>query len=290
MTSYSKKEIEMFKSIQAKAKLEAKELTNHFFDKKIRVLGVSGSARSASDMSKENSTSEWLLEKCLKEIKKLGAETKMISLRDFDIKPCKACYSSTNAHCHYKCSCYPEGEFGDDMTNKLYDDVSWADIIVFASPVNNYKISSMMSLFLDRLISMDGSLYPADAKNPKNLELNKKHTDFIEENATNTVGSGYLRRFAGKVGGMIVSGHEEGASLAISQLYMTLSHYGFMFPPFSNMYAVASVCQTTKNDKQTLLTPCYESEAKILAKNLYSLSKALKQSKEYSWIYDGRTN
>jgi len=290
MVSFTKKELEMFQNVQAKAKLEAKMLKKHFFDKKIRVLGVSGSARSLTDMSKENSTSEWLLEKCLNEIKHLGAETKMISLRDFDIKPCKACYSTTNAHCHYKCSCYPEGEFGDEMTNKLYDDLSWADIIVFATPVNNFKISSMMSLFMDRMISMDGSLYPADPKNPKDLNLNKMHTDFIEQNASNKISSGYLRRFAGKVGGFIVSGHEEGASLAISQMYMTLSHYGFIFPPFSNMYAMSTVTKTTKNDKSIQETDFYSDEAKLLAKNLFELSKALKKSKNYSWAYDGRIN
>ncbi|MFA5931686.1 MAG: flavodoxin family protein [archaeon] len=290
MSNFTKKEIELFKNVQAKTKIEVKELSKHFFENKIRILGVSGSARSINDMSKENSTSEWLLEKCLNEAKKLGAETKLISLRDFEIKPCKACYSSTNAHCHYKCSCYPEGEFGDDMTNKLYDMVSWADVIVFATPVNNFKISSMMSLFLDRLISMDGSLSPADSKNPKNLELNKKHTDFIESTASNKTGSGYLRRFAGKIGGMIVSGHEEGASLVISQMYMTLSHYGFIFPPFSNMYAMSSVTQTTKNDKKIQETEFYANEAKLLAKNLFELSKALKKSKDYSWIYDGKSN
>jgi len=290
MVNFSKKEIELFTKVQTRAKLEAKELEKHFFDKKIRVLGVSGSARSINDMSQENSTSEWLLEKCLTEIKKLGAETKLIALRDFNIKPCKACYSTTNAHCHFKCSCYPEGETGDDMTNKLYDEVSWSDIIIFASPVNNYKISSMMSLFLDRLISMDGSLYPADKENPKDLELNKKHTEFIEQTATNKSGSGYLRRFAGKIGGMIISGHEEGASLAISQLYMTLSHYGFLFPPFSNMYAMSTVTQATKKDKNLQQSKYYVDEAKLLAKNLFEISKALKKSKDYSWTYDGRTN
>ena len=78
MSKFTKKELELFEIVQAKAKLEAKELNKHFFENKIRILGVSGSARSINDMSKENSTSEWLLEKCLNEAKKLGAETKLI--------------------------------------------------------------------------------------------------------------------------------------------------------------------------------------------------------------------
>jgi len=141
----------------------------------------------------------------MNECKKLGAKTEIIYLRKYEIKPCKACYSTTNTQCHYPCSCYPKGtKEGDDMSNILYDKVLNADAIIFATPVNNFKVSSYMSLFVDRLISLDGSLSPLNPSAPKDVELNKKHTKFIELTANNQVnGSGFFRRFSGKVGGII---------------------------------------------------------------------------------------
>lgn len=288
--SYSKKEETLFKEVTKISQKEVLELKKNFFENKVRVLGISSSARSVNDMSMEKSNSEWLLEKCLTEAKKKGAKTKIISLRDYEIKPCKACYSTTNTHCHYPCSCYPKGEMGDDMTNKLYEECAWADVIIFATPINNFKISSLLSLFLDRLISMDGSLSPADKLNTKNLELNKKHSEYIFKNASNKIGSGYVRRFAGKIAGVIVTGHEEGASLVISQLFMTLNHYGFIFPQFSSIYALASVKNTTDKDKSIILTKDYEEEVKLLAQNLVEFSRTLKESKRYPIFYNGKTN
>ena len=71
---------------------------------------------------------------------------------------------------------------------------------------------------------------------------------------------------------------------------MTLNHYGFVFPPYSNMYAVASVCNSTHHDKKILINDCYKQEAKMLAKNLVTLAKLLKSSKDYSWDYSGKAD
>ncbi len=289
MNLSDKKLIELFKKRKAEAEKEAAAIKKRFFEKKIRVLGVSASMRSVNDYAAESSNSEWLLDKCLDEAKKSGAETKKIALRDYTIEPCKACYSTTNTQCHYKCTCYA-GKEADDMTKKIYDIVMWADVIVFATPVNNFKISSLMALFIDRLISMDGSLAPADENNIKDKETNVKHTQFIEETAGEKFGSGFLKRFTGKIAGIITTGHEEGASMAISQLYMTLTHYGMLFPPFSNMYAINTVCEGTYKDKNKVRVACYEDEARLLAKNLMTAAKICKRKGDYWWVYDGRAD
>lgn len=280
----------LFRQRQQEALKEAKELKKHFFEKKIRVLGVSGSMRQENDCPAEDSTTEWLLLKALDEAKKLGAETNLLKLRDYNIQPCKGCYSTTNTQCHYKCTCYPEGQYGDDMTNKLYDIVSWADIIIWATPIHNFKISSLMSLFLDRLISMDGSLSPADPNNVKNKEINIKHTKWIEKNAGKEFGSGFLRRFTGKIAGIIVSGHEVGASLTISSLFMTLNQFGMLFPPFSSIYAINTIREGLYKDKEKLRNKYYEEEARMLARNLITAAKVLKSRNNYWWVYDGKSN
>ncbi|MEK7377254.1 MAG: flavodoxin family protein, partial [Candidatus Margulisiibacteriota bacterium] len=231
------KTLARFKEIRNLTIKEAKELSV----KKgsvLRAVGVSGSSRDQFDTAAEDSNSEFLLKQALDELSGLGVKTELISLRKYRIEPCKACYSTTNTQCHFYCSCYPKGTpAGDDMSNILYDKILEADIVLFATPVNNFKISSRMALFLDRCISLDGSLVPADSQNAKDKELNKKHTKFVELMADQNIpGSGFLRRFMGKVGGIIVTGHEEGATMAIATLYMTANHYGMAFPAWSNMY------------------------------------------------------
>lgn len=201
--SIDEKTLKRFREIQKHAIAEAKSMNEMKKRGKIKVLGISGSARDSEDSAQENSNSEALLIKCLEYCKKLGAETELIQLRKFKIEHCKACYSTTNTQCHFYCSCYPKGtSAGDDMTNILYDKVIGADAIIFATPVNNFNISTLMKAFIDRCISLDGSLEPANPKSPKDKELNIKQMKFIELTADNDVpGSGLLRRFFGKSGG-----------------------------------------------------------------------------------------
>ena len=257
----------------------------------LQVLGISGSARSEFDTPAENSNSEFLLNEALKKAEILGAKTELVALRDYDIRPCKCCYSTTNAQCHFYCSCYPKGTpAGDDMSNIMYDKILGADIIIFATPVNNFKIASHMSLFLDRCISLDGSLTPADPVTPKNKELNIKHTKFIELMADPEIpGSGFLRRFVGKTAGVITTGHEEGASMVISQLFMTVNHFGMAFPPFSNMYAMATILRGTYVDKQYSTTGAFIEEAKDLARDLVAMARLLRKENPV-WRHDYSSN
>jgi multimeric flavodoxin WrbA len=283
--------LQRFKEIQTITIREAAEI-NTRKNSKIKAIGISSSARDEFDMAGENSNSEFLLKACLQKLTDLGAETELLPLRKFSIKPCKACYSTTNTQCHFYCSCYPKGTaLGDDMSNILYDKILAADIIVFATPVNNFKISSLLSLFIDRCISLDGSLQPANPEATKDAELNKKHTKFIElMSDQNVPGSGFLRRFINKVGGIIVSGHEEGASMAISSLFMTLSHFGMIFPPWSNMYAMSSIAYPTSADKSIVTNSLYVEETHIIAQNVMTAAKLLQQFNKFDWQYDYSSN
>lgn len=260
--------------------------------RKIKVLGISGSARDKHDMAQEESNSEELLKVCLEQCKKLGGETELIKLRNFRIEHCRACYSTTNTQCHFYCSCYPKGTpRADDMSNILYDKVLNADCLIFATPVNNFNVTTPMKAFIDRCISLDGSLKPANPKAPKDKELNIKHMKFIELTADNDVpGSGMLRRFIGKVAGALVTGHEEGASMVISNLFMTFNHFGMLFPPFSNMYAMSSVCNSTFADKKIVLGECYEGSSRLIAENVMRAARLVKNTKRTGWRYDYDAN
>lgn len=281
------KTLNRFKEIQKDTMKEAKKLA-FSSNKKIKVLGISGSARQESDMAQESSSSEQLLKICLEECKKYGADIELIPLRKFKIEHCKACYSTVNTQCHFYCSCYPKGTpEGDDMSNLIYDKILEADAIIFATPVNNFSMSTLMKGFIDRCISLDGSLQPANPNLPKDKELNKKHMKFIELTSDNKVpGSGLLKRFTGKVGGIIVTGHEEGASMVISSLFMTLNNYGMAFPPFSHTYAMSSVCNSTYEDKPIVTNECNQSWVKCLAENVMNLTKILKKEDKNKWKYE----
>jgi len=282
--------LEMFKRVRENALKDARTMDARK-NVKIRVLGISGSARDVVETSQEDSNSEELLKRCLEYCREFGAETELIPLRKHDIRHCKACYSTTNTQCHFYCTCYPRGPEGDDMTNILYDKILGADAIIFATPVNNFKISALMANFIDRCISLDGSLEPANAQRPKDKELNKKHMKFIELTADNDVlGSGMLRRFLGKVAGIIITGHEAGATLAMSTLFLTLNQFGMLFPPFSCMYAMSSVCYSTYEDKKIVLSDCYIEETRMLAKNVMAAVKIAGDSKPSDWGYDYRAD
>lgn len=258
----------------------------------VRAIGISSSSRDVIDTAQEESDSEFLLKTALDQLRRLGAKTELIPLRKYNIQYCKACYSTTNAQCHFYCSCYPRGTpAGDDMTNILYDKILESDIMIFATPVNNFKMSSKMALFLDRCISLDGSLAPADSKNPKNKALNIKHSKFIEIMADPKIpGSGYLRRFFGKVAGIIVTGHEEGAAMVISSLFMTLNHFGMLFPAWGNMYAMGDVMHSTHGDRSIIRSKAYQEEARMIASNTFKLAKAIRSLKNTDWEHDYSTN
>jgi len=285
------KTLARFKEIRKNTILEAAGMGRKK-NKKVKVLGISGSARAVDDMARQESNSEALLKISLRQCSRLGAQTELIKLRDFRIEHCRACYSTTNTQCHFPCSCYPrDTPRGDDMSNILYDKILEADALIFASPVNNFNISTPLKAFLDRCISLDGSLAPADPRDPKNKTLNIKHMKFVELTADNDVpGSGMLRRFPGKVAGVIVTGHEEGASMVVSNLFMTFTHFGMLFPPFSNMYAMASVCRSTFEDKKLVISECYEGTARLLAKNVTTAAKIIRSAKRTDWKYDYDSN
>jgi multimeric flavodoxin WrbA len=177
------------------------------------------------------------------------------------------------------------------MSNVLYDKILQADIIIFGTPVNNFKLSSLLTLFLDRCISLDGSLPPANPEATKDKVLNCKHTKFIElMSDQNIPGSGFFRRFIGKVGGVIVTGHEEGASMVISQLFMTLNHFGMIFPPWSNMYAMSSITNPTYRDKNIVTSPIYIEEVYEVAHNVMSTAQLLRNFDKLNWQYDYSSN
>ena len=120
------------------------------------------------------------------------------------IYPCKACFSTAAALCHWPCSCYPNHSLGQtqDWMNDIYPMWVMAHGIMIVTPVNWYQVSSPLKLMMDRLVCADGGNPDPTRTQGKNAELAKE----IELD-----GWDYPRHLAGRLFAVVVHGDVEGA-------------------------------------------------------------------------------
>ena len=120
------------------------------------------------------------------------------------IHPCKACFSTAPALCHWPCSCYPNYSLGQtqDWMNDIYPMWVAAHGIMIVTPVNWYQVTSPLKLMMDRLVCADGGnpdptlTHGKDARKAKEIELE---------------GWDYPRHLAGRLFAVVVHGDVEGA-------------------------------------------------------------------------------
>jgi multimeric flavodoxin WrbA len=120
------------------------------------------------------------------------------------IHPCKACFSTAAALCHWPCSCYPNYSLGQtqDWMNDIYPMWVAAHGIMIVTPVNWYQVSSPLKLMMDRLVCADGG-------NPDPTRTHGK--DATEAKALELAGWDYPRHLAGRLFAVVVHGDVEGA-------------------------------------------------------------------------------
>jgi multimeric flavodoxin WrbA len=102
----------------------------------MKLLAFLGSPRS-------NGNTDTLTHRVLDGARVAGLETKLIELRSLDIQPCIGCDRcwKTDKPCI----------FSDDMIG-LYDEISSADALLFATPVYWYGPTTLMKTFMDRFV------------------------------------------------------------------------------------------------------------------------------------------
>ena len=98
-----------------------------------KILGIMGSPR-------RHSNTEMLLDKVLEGAKEMGAEVEKVLVSALKISPCLELYE-----------CRKEGKcpIKDDM-RRLYEKLTEADYVVFASPIFFYGITSQAKAIVDR--------------------------------------------------------------------------------------------------------------------------------------------
>lgn len=179
-------------------------------NKRRRILIINGSSRSEHTCPGEMSKSYRFAE-IAREIFQAGeAEVEILDLSRLaseygrNIHPCKACFSTAAALCHWPCSCYPNHSLGQtqDWMNDIYPMWVAAHGVMIITPVNWYQVTSPLKLLMDRLVCADGgnpdpsSTHGKEAKEAKELELK---------------GWDYPRHLAGRLFSVIVHGDTEGA-------------------------------------------------------------------------------
>jgi multimeric flavodoxin WrbA len=176
-----------------------------------RILLISGSARSEHTCPGEMSKSYRLVQIARQVIAGAGSvEVEVLELDRLSseygrhIHPCKACFSTSPALCHWPCSCYPNYSLGQtqDWMNEIYRMWVAAHGVMIVSPVNWYQVSSPIKLMMDRLVCADGGNPDPTLTRGKDAALAKK----IEME-----GWHYPRHLAGRVFSVVVHGDVEGA-------------------------------------------------------------------------------
>jgi multimeric flavodoxin WrbA len=176
-----------------------------------RLLLIAGSARSEHTCPGEMSKSHRLIEIARDavaaapsvEIEVLALD-RLTSEYGRHIHPCKACFSTSPALCHWPCSCYPNYSLGQtqDWMNEIYPMWVAAHGIMIVTPVNWYQVSSPIKLMMDRLVCADGG-------NPDPTRTHGK--DARRAKAIELAGWKYPRHLAGRLFSVIVHGDAAGA-------------------------------------------------------------------------------
>lgn len=196
--------------IAARAAVEAAQRRHDDPDAPCRVLLINGSSRSEHTCPGEMSKSFRLIEIAREALESRKIEVAVLDLSRLasefgrEIHPCKACFSTAPALCHWPCSCYPNYSLGQvhDWMNEIYPMWVEAHGVMIVTPVNWYQVSSPVKLMMDRLVCADGG-------NPDPTLTHGKHAD--EAKALELKGWPYPKHLEGRVFSVVVHGDVEGA-------------------------------------------------------------------------------
>ena len=196
--------------IAAKAAVDAAQARHEDADGPCRVLLINGSSRSEHTCPGEMSKS-WRLAQIARQA--LEGQDIVVEILDLsrlasefgrEIHPCKACFSTGPALCHWPCSCYPNYSLGQvhDWMNDIYPLWVEAHGIMIITPVNWYQVTSPVKLMMDRLVCADGG-------NPDPTLTHGKHAN--EAKAIEMRGWDDPKHLDGRVFSVVVHGDVEGA-------------------------------------------------------------------------------
>lgn len=137
----------------------------------------------------------------------------------------------------------------DDEWPGIADEIKKADVIIFATPIWWGNRSSLMQRVIERMDSMDGGDSPVQKKDLLN-----------------------------KVGGIVITGSEDGAQAIMASLMEFLSFLNFTMPPQCCTYWVGEVGMDPKTDSdRRRVNPAVGKMADLTAASLFQMAHLLKE-------------
>ena len=199
--------------LSARQAIEEAERRHKEVDGPIRLLLINSAPRSEHTCPGELSKSYRLVEVAKEALCRQSGTAVEVEVLDLSrlaseygrkIHPCKACFSTAAALCHWPCSCYPNYSLGQvhDWMNEIYPLWVQAHGVMIVTPVHWYQATSPLKLMMDRLVCADGG-------NPDPTSTHGKHAKDAKQMEMR--GWDYPRHLAGRVFSVVVHGDAEGA-------------------------------------------------------------------------------
>jgi len=175
-----------------------------------------------------------LIEEVLKE---RGVSYRRYNLNEYEIRHCWCCYSMRDNACRYPCR-----DQLDDMP-AFHEMVIAARAVIVASPINWNNMAARLKDFLDRLNCI------------QNLYLLQK--------------PGLTE---GKIVGITVSGHEDGATKTAMDIFLYFQQMGYILAPFAVSYRTHGAQFNTITDTEWLKNdPLVTQKVKGMARNVVEM-------------------
>lgn len=196
--------------LQARARIDAAEKRQKDASSPTRILIVNGSTRSEHSCPGEISKTRRLAQAAQKTIESLpGHEVDFLDISTPAdepwkvIHPCKACVSTSQALCHWPCSCYPNHALGqtNDWMDEIYPRWTAAHGVFILCPVHWYQAPASLKLMIDRLVCADGGNPDPTTTKGKNPALAK---------ALELKGWDYPKHLAGRAFAVVAHGDAAG--------------------------------------------------------------------------------
>ncbi len=160
----------------------------------LKVLGILGSPHPFGGSGQ-------LLRCALEAAQREGAETKLLSVYEGEIKSCQGCIQDEEPNCRFPC-------IFEDYGRELLIEINQADVLLIGTPVYWYAPSGLLKNLIDRMTCLE-----------------------------NMVAYGEPSYMEGKVVGVITVGADAGLTLAGGYLLTVLNAMGAIIPPWAHAYS-----------------------------------------------------
>ncbi|HKY62613.1 MAG TPA: NAD(P)H-dependent oxidoreductase, partial [bacterium] len=167
----------------------------------IRVAGISTTMMTLSHP--RYSTSEDLLQTALDHARdELGAETKLLRVREMKVRPCEGYYSKAAEACIWPCT-ITRGDRDDEMREIYEAMIHWADVFLVATPIRWGAASGLYYKMVERMNCIQNQI---------------------------TINNRVL--IQNKVASFIITGGQDNVQMVAGQMLGFFAELGFLFPPF----------------------------------------------------------